>query len=51
MVEANDKKRKNSPANKIGMKEDEVNGEEVGQVTQIMSAFVTSRSNINNLIK
>jgi len=38
VVEAKDKKRKNNPVNKIGMEEDEVHGEEVNQVTKMLSA-------------
>ena len=37
MVEAKDKKRKNNSVNKIGTEEDEVHGEEVNQVTQMLS--------------
>ena len=39
MVEAEDKKRKKNPVNKIGTEEDEVHGEEVNQATQILSAL------------
>ena len=39
MVEAEDKKRKNNPVNKIGTEEDEVHGEEVNQATQMLSAL------------
>ena len=39
MVEAEDKKRKNNPINKIGTKEDEVHGEEVNQATQMLSVL------------
>jgi len=38
VVEAEDKKRKNNPINKIGTEEDEVHGEEVNQATQMLSA-------------
>ena len=38
VVEAEDKKRKNNPVNKIGMEEDEVHGKEVNQATQMLSA-------------
>jgi len=38
VVEAEDKKRKKNPVNKIGTEEDEVHGEEVNQATQILSA-------------
>ena len=37
MVEAEDKKRKINPVNKIGTEEDKVHGEEVNQATQMLS--------------
>ena len=39
VVEAEDKKRKNSPVKKIGTEEDRVYGEEVSQETQMFSAL------------
>jgi len=38
MVEAEDKRKKNNPVNKIGTKEDEVHGEE-DRATQMLSAL------------
>jgi len=43
VVEAEDKKRKNNPINKIDTEEDEVHGEEVNQATQMLSASSVAR--------